>query len=197
MDDHFFGWNWVVLVPIQVAISVGWFSVHSGMYGVVLLWKTFGIQEWETTIIARASILNFMWGSTEFKWLKRLSTCSFLTMLMTSSTSLFHQGLDMRHRGPSGYFFKVFHVSVGNNWRYRQTHCSSLAFLHTQSTPYGLELSNPETLLFNSLTREIMPVINRIPINTNSDDNHYETLVEIQEKADRTKIIWEIVIPFH
>ena len=29
-----------------------------------------------------------------------------------------------------------------------------------------------------------MLVLNGLPINTNSDDDHYETLVEIQPKAD-------------
>ena len=44
-----------------------------------------------------ASIVNLMCRSTEFKWLKSVSTCSFLTMLMTSSTYLFHYGVGMGH----------------------------------------------------------------------------------------------------
>ena len=57
-------------VPIQVVISVGWFSVYRGMYGVVWIGKTFGIQEWDTTIIAKGFHCEFDVVSTEFKWLK-------------------------------------------------------------------------------------------------------------------------------
>ena len=37
-------------VPIQVAIGVGWFSEYRDMYGGVKIGRTFGIQEWNTTI---------------------------------------------------------------------------------------------------------------------------------------------------
>ena len=30
-----------------------------------------------------------------------------------------------------------------------------------------------------------MPVVNRVPINSNNDDDHCEALVEREEKADR------------
>ena len=30
-----------------------------------------------------------------------------------------------------------------------------------------------------------MPALNRLPINTNNDDDHYETLMERQAKADK------------
>ena len=39
-----------------------------------------------------ASIVNSMWGSMEFKLLKKVSTCSFFTMLIMSSTHLSARG---------------------------------------------------------------------------------------------------------
>ena len=44
-----------------------------------------------------ASIMNFMWGSTEFKWLKRVSTYSLLSILITSTTYHFHQWVGIGH----------------------------------------------------------------------------------------------------
>ena len=46
------------------------------------------------------SIVNLMWVSIWFMWLNRLSTWSFLTMQMASSTYVFHQGVGMGHRVP-------------------------------------------------------------------------------------------------
>ena len=46
-------------VPVEVVISVGWFSIYRGTYGVVSIGITFGIQECDTTIIARGFHCEF------------------------------------------------------------------------------------------------------------------------------------------
>ena len=60
-----------------------------------------------------------------------------------------------------------------------------IALLQIRSTPLGQGLPSPVTLLFNHPTRGIMLKLNRPPINTNNDDDHYKTLVEIQSKAGK------------
>ena len=47
--------------------------------------------------LPEVSIVNSMQGSTRLIWLKRMSTCFFLTILITSPTYLFHQGIGFRH----------------------------------------------------------------------------------------------------
>ena len=41
------------------------------------------------------------------------------------------------------------------------------------------------TSLFKYPIMDILQVVNRVPINTNNDDDHYEVLMGRQEKADK------------
>ena len=47
------------------------------------------------------------------------------------------------------------------------------ALLQTRTMPLGQGLPSPATLLFNHLVRGIMPVINRLPLHTDNDDEHH------------------------
>ena len=49
-----------------------------------------------------------------------------------------------------------------------------IALLQIRSTPLGLGLPIPTTLLFNCLIRGTMPTINGPTIGLNNDDEHYE-----------------------
>ena len=60
-----------------------------------------------------------------------------------------------------------------------------LPLLHIRSTQFGPGLPSPATLLFNCTFRGMMPIIKRAPINANSHGDHYESLVERQERADK------------
>ena len=60
-----------------------------------------------------------------------------------------------------------------------------IALLQIRSTPLGQGLPSPATLLFNHPIKGIMPILNRPPVHTNNNDDHYETLVERQAKADK------------
>ena len=60
-----------------------------------------------------------------------------------------------------------------------------LALLQRRSTPLGSGLPSPATSLYNQAIRGIMPVINRVPINSTNDCDHYEALVEGKENADK------------
>ena len=51
--------------------------VYRGMYAVVWIGITFDIKYEIQPSLSGESIVNFMWRPTEFKWLKRVSTCSF------------------------------------------------------------------------------------------------------------------------
>ena len=66
-----------------------------------------------------------------------------------------------------------------------------IALLQIRSTPLGLGLPSPTTLLFNHPIRGIMPIINRPPIDLNNDDEHYEALVKRQMKMIRIIILPE------
>ena len=57
-----------------------------------------------------------------------------------------------------------------------------IALLQTRSTPLGQGLPSPATLLFNCLVRGIMPRIDRLPINTDNDDEHHTALVNRQHR---------------
>ena len=58
-----------------------------------------------------------------------------------------------------------------------------ITLLQIRSTPLGQGLPNPVTLLFNSPIRDFKLKINRSPINTNNEDDNYETLVEKTNKS--------------
>ena len=49
-------------------------------------------------------------------------------------------------------------------------------------TPLEPGLLSPATLLFNHPIQSIMLIINRLPINKNNDDKHYEALVTRQTR---------------
>ena len=42
-----------------------------------------------------------------------------------------------------------------------------------------------------------MPIVNRPPINSNNDDEHYEALVNGKQEMIRSMILPEIMLPFH
>ena len=65
-----------------------------------------------------------------------------------------------------------------------------------RSTSLGQGLLSPVTLLFNCPIRDIMPIPNRPPINTNHDEDHNETLMESEAKLTRTMILSEIIVLF-
>ena len=47
-----------------------------------------------------------------------------------------------------------------------------ILLLQIRSTPLGQGVPNLATLLFNHPIRDIMPILNRPPLNTNNDDDH-------------------------
>ena len=66
-----------------------------------------------------------------------------------------------------------------------------------RSTPLGLGLPSPATLLFNCPIRGIMLIINRPPIGLNNDEEHYEALVKRHmKKMIRTMIFPESMLLF-
>ena len=54
----------------------------------------------------------------------------------------------------------------------------NIALLQIKATPLEPGLPTPATLLFNHPIQGIMPIINRIPINSDNNDDYYETLVK-------------------
>ena len=52
-----------------------------------------------------------------------------------------------------------------------------IALLQIRSTPLEPGLPSPATQLFNCPIKGNMPIINRLPINSDNDDKHYEVLV--------------------
>ena len=55
-----------------------------------------------------------------------------------------------------------------------------VALLQIRSTLLGPGLPRPAMLLFNHLIRGIIPIINKPLVNSNSDDEHYEVLLNRQ-----------------
>ena len=53
-----------------------------------------------------------------------------------------------------------------------------IALLQIRATPLEPGLPSPASLLFNHPIWDIMPIINRKPINSDNDDDHYEALVK-------------------
>ena len=60
-----------------------------------------------------------------------------------------------------------------------------LALLQIRSTALGQRLHSLATLLFNYSIIDSVPILNRLLLNTNTNDDHYEILVERQAKADK------------
>ena len=61
------------------------------------------------------------------------------------------------------------------------------ALLQVQMTPLGLGLTSLATILFNHLIRGTMPIISRLPISVNNDEECYEALVNRQTKDDKNQ----------
>ena len=62
-----------------------------------------------------------------------------------------------------------------------------IALLQIRTTPIRQGLLSPATLLFNCQVRGIMPVMNRLPINTDNDEEHHKALVNRQCKNEQGK----------
>ena len=60
-----------------------------------------------------------------------------------------------------------------------------MAMLQIRTTPLGQGLPSPAMLLFNCPVRDIMPVMDRPPINVDNDDKHHQTLMHRQGKNDQ------------
>ena len=71
-----------------------------------------------------------------------------------------------------------------------------VALLQIRSTPLEPGLVRLATLLFNNPIQGIMPIINRLLINSDNDDEHYESLVNIQTKDDKKYEFAKIMIYF-
>ena len=59
-----------------------------------------------------------------------------------------------------------------------------VALLQIRATQLEPGLPSPVTLLFNCSIQGIMPIINRLPINSDNDDVHFEALVNRKAKTD-------------
>ena len=62
-----------------------------------------------------------------------------------------------------------------------------IASLYIRKTPLGPGLPSPVTVLFNYPVRGIMPIISRLPISINNDEEHYELPVNRQTKNDKNQ----------
>ena len=59
--------------------------------------------------------------------------------------------------------------------------------MQIQKTPLGQGLPSPAVMLFNCLIRGIMPVINRLLIGIDNDDEHHKAIIKRQTKNDQDK----------
>ena len=60
-----------------------------------------------------------------------------------------------------------------------------IALLQIQITLLGQSLPSPAMLLFNCPIRGILPVINRLPIGLDNDDEHHKVMIKRQTKNDK------------
>ena len=68
--------------------------------------------------------------------------------------------------------------------------------LQIRTTPLESGQPSQATLLFNHPIQGIMPIINRLPINSDNDDEYFESLVNRQAKITINMILPEIMIYF-
>ena len=61
-----------------------------------------------------------------------------------------------------------------------------LTCIQLRSTPLGQGLISPAALLFNCFIKGIMSILIRQQINTNSHNDHYESIVEIQSNTEKS-----------
>ena len=59
------------------------------------------------------------------------------------------------------------------------------SFAADENNSIRSRLPSPATLLFNDPMQGIMPIINRIPINSDNDNDYYEVLVKRQIRNDK------------
>ena len=52
-------------------------------------------------------------------------------------------------------------------------------------TPLGQGLPSPATMLFNHLIRGIMPIVNRLPVGSNNDEEHHSAFIDRQCRNDK------------
>ena len=71
-----------------------------------------------------------------------------------------------------------------------------LALLQFKTLPLGPGLPNPSTLLLNCPSRGIIPIINRVPISIDNDDEHHKALGKRQTKMRRNMILPKIILSF-
>ena len=69
--------------------------------GVIYLGKHLMARNGILPSMSGDSMVNYMCRSTELRWLKKVSTWFFFTIVMIQSTILFHHGLGMGYSGPS------------------------------------------------------------------------------------------------
>ena len=61
-----------------------------------------------------------------------------------------------------------------------------IALLQIQTTPLGQGFPSPAKMMFNWLIRCTMPVINRLPIGIDNDDEHHKAIIK-RNKNDKDK----------
>ena len=71
-----------------------------------------------------------------------------------------------------------------------------LALFQVRMMPLGPGIPSHATPLFNWLTSGIMLVINRVPISTDNDDEHFKALVKRQTKMTTNMILPETILFF-
>ena len=69
-----------------------------------------------------------------------------------------------------------------------------LALLQIHSTQIGVGLLSPGMMLYNRPIRDLLPQMNRHPIDINNDDMHYEALRCTKENMIRVKILKKILL---
>ena len=69
-----------------------------------------------------------------------------------------------------------------------------LALLQVRMMPVGPGPPSPATLLFNHPTMGIMPIINRVLISKDNDDECHKTLVKDKQEMIRNMILPKIVL---
>ena len=78
--------------------------------------------------LSEVSMVNFMCGSREFKWLKNMSICFTLLYRCNHALNSSTMGLGMLHCGHNVCSSKVHHIDVSNNGGYWDTNGSPWRF---------------------------------------------------------------------
>ena len=92
-------------MEVQVPISVCGFSIYCNCYTFSLgFWE--GVPEGDAPSSLGCSMVNFIWGSMEFKYWSILSQFPLGMILKTSSTYLFQSLTGIGNSGPNAIFSK-------------------------------------------------------------------------------------------